>query len=284
MTSRRTLLGALGALWCRGDALAHTNDVTVSILRLLHPRLLLLTAPGAGRLRASFEGREQIIEGGAELPISGGLTPLAVSGAGGGPASFLLAIPGTLRRRYFGTLTVQASDGVLEPVVRMSLEIAVSSIVGAELPVAAAPLAALSAQAVVARSFLQAGGRRHPRTDFCDTTHCQFLRSPAAANTDAARAVAGTTGLVLTTEGRAFPALYSAACGGVTEPAARDGFLYQRVSCESCRRSRTARQGHGFGLCQAGAMELARQGWTWQRILATYYPGAAVARGQPAPR
>jgi stage II sporulation protein D len=34
--------------------------------------------------------------------------------------------------------------------------------------------------------------------------------------------------------------------------------------------------GHGVGLCQAGALEAARRGWDWRRILAYYYPRCAV--------
>jgi stage II sporulation protein D len=35
-------------------------------------------------------------------------------------------------------------------------------------------------------------------------------------------------------------------------------------------------RGHGVGLCQRGALALARQGWSAERILAHYYPGAAI--------
>ncbi len=35
--------------------------------------------------------------------------------------------------------------------------------------------------------------------------------------------------------------------------------------------------GHGVGLCQWGAAELARRGWTAAQILAYYYPGATLA-------
>lgn len=36
--------------------------------------------------------------------------------------------------------------------------------------------------------------------------------------------------------------------------------------------------GHGVGLCQEGAREMAREGRTWKEILATYFPDAAPAR------
>ena len=36
--------------------------------------------------------------------------------------------------------------------------------------------------------------------------------------------------------------------------------------------------GHGVGLCQMGAVELARRGWSFQRILKHYYRGVALTR------
>ena len=34
--------------------------------------------------------------------------------------------------------------------------------------------------------------------------------------------------------------------------------------------------GHGAGLSQAGAIDLARRGWSVARILVHYYPGTAL--------
>ena len=36
--------------------------------------------------------------------------------------------------------------------------------------------------------------------------------------------------------------------------------------------------GHGVGLSQAGAIDLADRGWTAQRILQHYYPGTQLGR------
>ena len=36
--------------------------------------------------------------------------------------------------------------------------------------------------------------------------------------------------------------------------------------------------GHGVGLCQIGSVELARRGWTFERILKRYYPGIDLVR------
>src|SRR5208283_1270192 len=65
----------------------------------------------------------------------------------------------------------------LTAVVTMDLEPAVASVVAAEGTVDA-PSEALKALAVAARSYFVAGKGRHRDFDFCDTTHCQFLREP----------------------------------------------------------------------------------------------------------
>jgi peptidoglycan hydrolase-like amidase len=132
------------------------------------------------------------------------------------------------------------------------------------------------AQAIVARSFLIAAAPRHPGYDFCDTTHCQFLRSPPVPNSIVDQAVRRTSGLTLQNEGAVVPCRYSAACGGHTDRREELGYRYQSVECEGCRLHHYARRGHGLGLCQEGAIHLARAGWNYERILALYLPGTRL--------
>ena len=40
--------------------------------------------------------------------------------------------------------------------------------------------------------------------------------------------------------------------------------------------------GHGVGLSQAGAIDLAARGWSFERILSHYYPGTALTTVQPS--
>src|SRR6266571_2973368 len=63
----------------------------------------------------------------------------------------------------------------------MDRETATASVVAAE-NTPDTPLEALKAQAVAARSYFVAGRGRHHDFDFCDTTHCQFLREPPSAD------------------------------------------------------------------------------------------------------
>ncbi|MDQ2839814.1 MAG: hypothetical protein M3Y72_01990, partial [Acidobacteriota bacterium] len=107
-------------------------------------------------------------------------------------------------------------------------------------------------------------------------THCQFLRSPGCENSPAGCATATTKKIVLANEVAIFPARYSAACGGSTEAGERDGYLYQSVQCLIRRERGARRRGHGWGLCQEGAMELARRDYSWRAIVRAYFPNATL--------
>jgi peptidoglycan hydrolase-like amidase len=189
-------------------------------------------------------------------------------------SDFTLAVPGKIERHFRGGLEISEERGELRAIVRMDLETAVASIVAAEISTSGAPIEALRAQAVAARSFLTAARGRHRGFDFCDTTHCQFLRQPPDLSDKAFQATESTRGLTLRFREQTVAALYSADCGGHTDasPPGGDGYAYSRVMCVR----KGARRGHGMGLCQVGAAALAAQGKSYLEILAFYYPGASV--------
>ena len=251
----------------------------------------------------------------------------------GNATAFIVSVPGKISRRYIGKLELRAGSVQLIAVVRMELEVAVASIVAAEsLP--GAPVEALKAQAVAARSFLIAGKSRHHGFDFCDTTHCQFLRAPPAPRSPAAQGSEATKGLVLSYQENVFAALYSSSCGGRTHSLQELGlpvsdYPYFAVPCSYCQRhpetwvsriheadgrdlaptehsrlqlarklgwkavpsnSYSSRSengsvileglgvGHGVGLCQRGAADMARNGASYLEILEHYYPNTAIKR------
>jgi stage II sporulation protein D len=251
----------------------------------------------------------------------------------GNVSAFIVSVPGRISRHYIGKLELRAGSGQLIIVVHMDVETAVASIVAAESP-AGAPMEALKAQAVATRSFLVAGKGRHRDFDFCDTTHCQFLRAPPPAQSTSVQAAAATTGLVLAYKERVFPALYSSSCGGRSHSLRELGlpvrdYPYFAVPCSYCQRhperwasriqeadaadlaatehsrlqlarklgwkavpsnSYSSRHengsivleglgvGHGLGLCQRGAADMARNGASFLEILEHYYPNTAVLR------
>ena len=152
---------------------------------------------------------------------------LHLTSTSGEAATFTLAVPppslhGTITRQYQGTLEVHAAAQSLTPIVSIATETAVASIVLAESP-PNAPQSFLETQSIVSRSFLLAATTGHTGFDFCDTTHCQFLREPPPPDSPATIATRATRDLHLIFEDRPFAAIYSRSCGGRTHTLAELG-------------------------------------------------------------
>lgn len=329
-------------------SLASAQEVRIGVFGLFHPRQLMVSAAagtaiivhagqqwfalennsGANAVSIQSVGNGLVVRCGTHSVEAPELT---VSSREKGPVDFLLSVPGKITRHYRGRLEIEQASGTLIPIVSMDIETAVASVVAAE-SMPGAPMEALKAQAVAARSYFAAGKGRHDDFDFCDTTHCQFLREPPAPKTSASKATIATSGFVIAYQSRVFAAMYTRSCSGRTRTPDDIGlpvaaYPYS-VECKYCRqhptywKSRisapdaahlrssddTARieagrrlgwnviqsddftlrkrgeqllvegsgQGHGVGLCQAGAREMAEEGADFRQILAHYYPNTTV--------
>lgn len=266
--------------------------VLVGVFGLFRPSEMVLRAvPGqalvveAGASRIVLEGARTLRVRAIDLAQS---RPPALHAAPRGGGEFLLSVPGKIERRFRGELEVRVEAGALVAVVAMDREVAVASAVAAESPPGASP-EALKAQAVVTRSYYAAARGRHKGFDFCDTTHCQFLREPPPPNSPAATATRRTRGMVLSYRGATIAAMFSASCGGRTRaiknPAPGE-YPYFAVDCLYCRRGPRVRcsycdpqaesAGHGYGLCQTGAKGMAAAAATFREILRHYFPNAEL--------
>ena len=302
---RRALLAALLAA-----AVSPAQTLRIGVFGLFRPAELTVSpAPGAVLLIEAGGTRLELTDGetmrcaarNLSIACTAGdetFSASVVSATPRAPGDFLLAVPGRIERRFRGTLAIRVRAGALDPVVSVDLETAVASVVAAEAP-PGAPFESLAAQAVVTRSYYAAARGRHTGCDFCDTTHCQFLRQPPPPDAPASRAANATTGLVLTWRGRPLAALFSASCGGRTRALSRpsDGYPYFAVDCPSCPRTRCAYctrtdgpwpnrrgagAGHGLGLCQAGAAAMAASGANFLSILMHYYPSTTLTLSSAA--
>lgn len=130
-----------------------------------------------------------------------------------------IRLPDASERRFEGALEIATEGGGrLRFVARLDLEEYVAWTVASEAD-PGAPVEALRAQAVVARSYALAAGRRHGGAALCDLAHCQVLRGGLDAGRLAAarRAAEATRGEVLRLpDGRVALAPFHAACGGHT--------------------------------------------------------------------
>jgi stage II sporulation protein D len=336
---------ALALAIALAPALAAQDTVRIGVMGLFHSREFAVRPAGGvlvvecGPRRWTLEGAQTLrlqLRGGAiECSARQGrhLASFARVHSSSGDADFRLAVPGRIERRYRGALEIVPRKRELEAVVAVDREVAVASAVAAESP-PGAPLEALKAQAVVTRSYYAATRGRHARFDFCDTTHCQFLRQPPGPGDPASLAAQSTRGWVLAYEGSTVPALYSARCGGRTRTLAElglrsDGYPYYSVDCPYCQKrspvwesrldpaegkpllgqkSENARlavgrklgwsavpgsdyqarleggevvvrgrgAGHGAGLCQAGASDMAAHGAGFRQILEHYFPNTTL--------
>lgn len=337
--------------YARAGGPGQSDDaVSVSVFGLFHPREFVVTAP-AGHALILHAGKQSLVLenagvssatlriDGSDLIVSAGRqelhsTKVAVTGRGNESADFILEVPGKIQRQYRGTLEIRPASGNLLAVVTLDLETAVASVVAAE-SAPDTPLEALKAHAIAARSYFVAGRGRHRDFDFCDTTHCQFLRAAPPAGSRAALAVEASRRLVLAYQSRPFAPMYTRSCNGQTRTPAQVGlpaaaYPYFSVECDHCRRhpvrwtsnipapqagslrasDETARlavarhigwsavpsndfsfakdgdlvllrgvgNGHGIGLCQAGAKAMAESGAGFREILLHYYPNTDIVR------
>jgi len=212
-------------------------QVRIGVLGLFRPAAVTLAAKGI-----EIGGEHIELHDAAEVKALGNQVAVTVGGrerrgprlaASGSPVR--AGIAGKISRAYEGRLEITAREGVLCVVVTMDRERAVAAVAASEMPHALPE--ALKALAVAARSYYAAGGR-HNDFDFCDTTHCQVLKEPAAEAESAARE---TRGQVLFYHGGIVRALYFGSCGGRTFAASdvgMDGGSYPffAVACEACAR------------------------------------------------
>lgn len=175
-------------------------------------------------------------------------------------------------------LSVPSTIRVLLPggaVKKLALEEYVRGVVAAALP-GDAPLEALKAQAVAARTF-GAITRRHLEraADVCTLRHCQVWKESGTSL--AQRAADETRGIVAVHDGHLIDAYYFEHCDGNTRDAA--GVLVQAplyLKSVACPCGSSTLKGHGVGMCQRGALVMARFGDGFDAILKHYFAGISL--------
>ena len=229
-----------------------SGDLRIGVFGLFHPQRLVVSSLPAQPVMVTMGSRRFVLREGqsASLVREGSQVRIQiheesflaaevnVADPWGKGTDFQLSLPGKITRRFRGRLDVRCLAEELAPVVEMNLETAVASAVAAE-SAPGASLEALKAQAVATRSYYLASPRRHRNFDFCDTTHCQFLRG--TPDSLPAQAAAATRGMVLMYEGAVIPALFTGSCGGRTRTLAEvrlapSGYPYFSVPCDFCRQ------------------------------------------------
>lgn len=190
-----------------------------------------------------------------------------------------MEIPDDPAVRLRQTIRLLLPDG---QVAALPIEEYLRGVVPWEMP-ATAPPAALRAQSVAARCYaVNQTKHREQGADICTTTHCQVWRPESHPLTD--QAIAETASVVATVGGRIINALFFAHCDGRTRDPTEVWAIppVPYLKPVPCPRPFPERYGHGVGLCQEGAIQMARDGADYVTILQHYYMGVAVVRAAPA--
>ena len=156
---------------------------------------------------------------------------------------------------YRGRLLLIAQGNKLLAINYVDLEQYLASVVGSEMS-AAAPMEALKAQAIAARSYALVHTFR-PAAQWFDVTsgeRHQAYKGIATEYNTTHQAVSETAGEILSSQGGVVESLYAAT---------------QEI---------VDRAHKGAGMSQTGAYAYANQGYDYRQILAVYYPGVAIAK------
>ena len=173
-------------------------------------------------------------------------------------------------------------------VTELHMETYLRGVVPAEMP-ALWPMEALKAQATAARTYATYA-IAHPhydKADICTTTKTQaYDTAKTHYRTDAA--ITATANILIWHDGQPIQAFYSANCGGATKNNAQvwPGEELPYLAPVDCINF-AQKNGHGVGLCQWGARDMAIEGDTYDQILHHYYLRVTLApptEDQPWPQ
>ncbi len=179
----------------------------------------------------------------------------------------------TKNRWYRGEIIIYNYNKKLTVINRLPLELYLLGVVPSEMPVSW-NREAHKAQAIAARSYAVANlnKRGSKGFDLLDTPADQAYGGASAENKKTNQAVVDTKGVVITYKGKVIPAYYHASSGGRTVNsgaawANNAPYLHSvKAYDDGVRKS-----GHGVGMSQHGANNLANKGYGAYDILRYFY-------------
>lgn len=189
----------------------------------------------------------------------------------------------TKNRWYRGELLIYNRNGKLVIVNKLDIEDYIRGVVPSEMP-SSWNIEAHKAQAIAARSYALANlGKRASRGyDLKDTPEDQAYGGASAEKARTNKAVEDTKEIVLIYDLKIIPAFYSASAGGHTKSSG-DVWMKNLPYLQSVPSfdDRIKKNGHGVGMSQHGANNLAQSGYNAYQILQYFYRGVKFARINP---
>ncbi len=186
----------------------------------------------------------------------------------------------TKRRWYRGDIIIYNVAGTLTVVNTLPLEEYIMGVVPSEMP-SKWNFEAHKAQAIAARSYAIANlnKRQSHGYDLKDTPADQAYGGASSETIQTTRAVLSTRGEVLTYDNKIIPAYYHASSGGKTISAGKvwNHDLPYIKSVDSFDWG-LRKNGHGVGMSQHGANNLAGKGFSARQILSYFYKDINFSR------
>lgn len=184
---------------------------------------------------------------------------------------------------YRGSFVVYNRNDSLTIINKVDIEDYIRGVVPSEMP-SRWNYEAHKAQAIAARSYALAnlGKRANSGYDLKDTPEDQAYGGASAESTNTNKAVEDTKGIVLIYNLKIIPAYYSASAGGQTSSSA-DVWTKNLPYLKSVPSfdDNIKKNGHGVGMSQHGANNLAKNGYNAYQILQYFYKGVQFARINP---
>lgn len=188
------------------------------------------------------------------------------------------------KKWYRGYLIIQNRGQKLTVINNVDMEDYLKGVVPSEMP-SSWEIEALKAQAIAARSYAIAnlGKRGSLGFDLKDTPEDQAYGGASAETSRTNNAVDETSGLVLTYNYKVISAFYSASAGGQTINAKEAwGSDLPYIRSVNSFDGDVKKNGHGIGMSQHGANNLAKQGYNAYQILQYFYKNVKFARADGA--
>ena len=190
----------------------------------------------------------------------------------------------SVKRKWYRGHFQLINDGLGLTVINdVPIEKYIQGVVPSEMP-SSWEHEAHKAQAIAARSYALAnlGKRGKFGYDLKDTPEDQAYGGASAETVNTNNAVSETEGIVLIYEGKIIPAFYSASAGGRTRSSGQ-------VWTKELAWSRSVpsyddgikKNGHGVGMSQYGANNLAKKGYNAYQILKYFYANTKWAKINP---
>ena len=171
---------------------------------------------------------------------------------------------------YKGTIHIINNNGNMTVINDVGIEDYVRGVTPAEMP-SSWNMEALKAQAIAVRSYAIANLGKHASQgfDLLDSTMDQVYNGVLAETSATNQAVEETKGLVLTYNNKIISTMYSASAGGQTKSALQAwGNDIPYLQSVKSYDDETGIRGHGVGMTQYGAKNLADMGYNAYQILA----------------